>query len=142
MSDRLDAALDQVAKLFTDAAPPEWIRLVAYYEYETDADGDPAKSAIKLAIRHTPDGLTQDYPRTPPAMGWAVDELHEAAEGTDHAGWSTMVLEIDRDGSRRISYGHGQAKNLHGVRDDESWDRWHEYLDRNRPELEELAARL
>ena len=62
--------------------------------------------------------------------------------GEPEEGWTLLQLEIDRDGTVRTDFDTGPARELEDSATDPFWDGVHEYLERNRPALEELAGRL
>ena len=54
----------------------------------------------------------------------------------------TALLVLDRDGSISFDVDDGVPAILDGVRDESSSKPLHEYVERNRAELEDLARRI
>ena len=44
--------------------------------------------------------------------------------------WTTLDLEVDRDGAFRSDFGYGPPKRTLGIHDEESMGRFESYLDR------------
>lgn len=117
-----------IAERFVALAPEGWARLVGNWE-ATLVDGEVSLNYITLGIVDLGDrwGAGQfgfDEP--------LYDLVAELNEGMAQRGerWTTLDLEVDRDGAFRTHFGYGAPKRTLGVHDEESMGRFENYLDR------------
>jgi hypothetical protein len=137
-------ALERLVARYRAIAPEGWIRVISWWAYLGDG-GTTDRSVLKhpeIAIVLGPDGLSSEYFRPDSHAGNDIDALNEALVGEPEEGWTLLQLEIDRDGTVRTDFDTGPARELEDSATDPFWDGVHEYLERNRPALEELAGRL
>lgn len=133
--------LARMAASYGGAAPAGWLRIVVRQECSVDPEIAGTVN-VRVVVVRTPDGLVQETYRPPRDLHFVVgDMLRELAAQSPT---STVVLDlvVDADGSHTGTVVQDVPRVLAGERDDTSSKPVHEYLERNRAELEQLAARL
>ncbi|WP_019137335.1 hypothetical protein [Cellulomonas massiliensis] len=141
MTPEQEAVLAQIVAALPQSAPAGWLRIVSRRE-GTVAEGPYSGSSVDVVVVQTPAGLEQRDYRDPEDLYWTVLDLMEDLARSSSGGSVVLSLVVDRDGTSRVDLAEEAPKVLEGVRDESSSVPVHEYLERNRAELEELAARL
>lgn len=130
------STVDAIAERLIELAPPGWTRLVVNWEVTPDEDDDLVAGMAVFAVHRTGDawGSTEiDYDWT---LGQRVDGLYWLMAEVNDRRWTTMHLEVDVDGSRRVSFDYGDPMPLGTI--DHLLD---DYAEQHRTELEALASR-
>lgn len=133
--------LARMAESYAQGAPEGWLRVVLRNECSVDPAIAGSVDVCTVVIR-TAEGLAQqDYDPPTDLYFDTFDMLNELAEQSPTR---TVVLHlvVDRDGAWSGRVEQDVPRVLAGIRDDTSSKPVHEYLERNRAELEELAGRL
>ena len=133
--------LAAVAGAYGRAAPEGWLRLVVRNETSVDPE-HRGGVAVQQVVRRTPDGLVQEAFHEPDEMFFELADLLDELAAASPTRTVVLHLVVDADGSHTARLEQDVPRVLAGVRDDTSSKPVHEYLERNRAELEELAARL
>jgi hypothetical protein len=135
--------LDRAAGFLIDAAPGHWIRIVLLAGRLVEDDGTLAGfTDVTVAVTWDGTELGQRYVAPPPGQRLDAFALDAASAGQPEEGWTVLWMILDRDGGRTFDFSHEEARPLDDSASDEYWDAAHDYLERNRPELEALADRL
>jgi hypothetical protein len=135
--------LDRTAAVLIAAAPANWMRIVQWAGRLLDDDGSTAGyTDIAVAVTRHGEQLGQEYVLPPLGQGFDAVALDAACAGQPEEGWTVLRIELDRDGEQRFDFSHEEARPLDDSASDEFWQAVHEYLDRNRTEVEALAERL
>jgi hypothetical protein len=144
MNPAVQQALDDYLADLGASAPTNWIRQVAWQGQLVEADGSSAgvEKEVTVCVTATDAGLGQEYLFGGADGARAMMELQAALADEPESGWTMLRIEVDRDGERRVEFSHEAARALDDSSEDTFWDDVHQYLERNRPELEALAARL
>jgi len=132
-------ALDRIVRSYTDALPAGWVRLVVREECSVDPES-AGTAIVRALVVETPDGLEQRDFRAPRDVYFVLSDLMNELAAASPTRVVVLSLVIDRDGSRTVSVTPDEARLLEGVRDETSSRPVHDYLERNRAELERLAA--
>ena len=142
MNETLAHTLDRTVDAYVGAAPGHWIRVVLWALRLDDDETSAAFACPCVAV--TWDGQQLEQRAVAPDAADTIDgvAIDRAAAGGPEAGWTMLRIEVDRDGERRYDFAHDGAVPADDAATDEFWDQAHEYLDRNRPALEDLARRL
>lgn len=132
--------LGALARAYAAAAPQGWLRVVVRHECSTDPE-IRGRVAVRQVVVLTPQGLVQERCEAPDDMHFEIGDLLD--ELAEQSPTRTVVLHlvVDRDGTWSGRVEQDVPRVLAGIRDDTSSKPVHEHLERNRAELEELAAR-
>lgn len=135
------AVVERIATGFPSSAPAGWLRIVS--RQESTWSGSSADIAmVEIVVVETPDGLVQQDYDAPRDLFFVVSDLLEELASQSPTESITFLLVVDRDGSWSVTVTQDSPKLLVGIRDESSSRPVHDYLERNRTELEELAGRL
>ncbi len=145
MNPEAQQLVDAFVTKLKQSAPESWVRLVYWGSYLADDDGSVNRGTYKhaeIAIVRDGENLTGEYFRLDPQAGFDLQDLEGPLAGEPEADWTVLRVEADRDGAVRADFSHEAPQSFEGSMDNAFWDGVHEYLERNRPALVELAARL
>jgi hypothetical protein len=143
MDTALQEELDKAVAALTGAAPGHWIRIAMLAGRLLDDDGTTAGfKEVTVAVTYDGDQLGQRYVTPPLGKGFNPLTLDAACAGRPEEGWTILWLVVDRDGERRVDFSHEEARPLDDSATDEYWQAAHQYVERNRAELEPLVDRL
>lgn len=128
------STVDAVVERLTDLAPPGWIRLVLNWEVTPDEDDDLMAGMAIFAVVRDGTELRRseiDYDWT---LGQCIDGLYWLMAEVNDRRWTTMHLEVDVDGDRRVGFEYDRPAPLGSI--DHRFD---DYIEKHRAELDALA---
>ncbi|WP_298331328.1 hypothetical protein [Haloactinopolyspora sp.] len=128
------STVDAVVERLTDLAPPGWIRLVLNWEVTPDEDDDLMAGMAIFAVVRDGTELRRseiDYDWT---LGQCIDCLYWLMAEVNDRRWTTMHLEVDVDGDRRVGFEYDRPAPLGSI--DHRFD---DYIEKHRAELDALA---
>ncbi|WP_028045496.1 hypothetical protein [Cellulomonas sp. URHE0023] len=132
------AAAARIASGYAAAAPQGWLRIVSRTEAATSNES-AGHVRVQVVVVETADGLVQEYYSAPRELFFVVVDLLDELAAASPTQMITFVLVIDRDGYS-VSVTSNEVRVLDGMRDEATWKPIHQYLERNREELERLAG--
>ena len=133
--------VERIARGYAAAAPTGWLRIVNRTECSV-APGDAGRATVRVVVVQGPDGLVQETYRPPDDLYFVVGDLLDQLAGRSPSQSVTFLLVVDRVGGFTVTVTQDAPKLLVGIRDESSSRPVHDYLERNRAELEDLARRL
>jgi hypothetical protein len=139
LSAEQQAALDRVVRSYTAALPAGSLRLVVREECSVDPES-AGTAIVRALVVETPDGLEQRDFDAPRDVYFVLGDLLKELAAASPTRVVVFSLVVDRDGSHTVSVTPDEARLLEGVRDETTSRPVHDYLNRNRAELERLAA--
>lgn len=138
MTPEQERTLDEIIAVYRRSAPAGWLRVVCRWECELADDGLPDRAMAHVVIVDDGGTLTQAQFPTPDDLTFVLSDFHAELARETSSGRLSADLVIDRD-THDLTLTEEPSKMLHGDWQDSS-ERVHQYLDRHREELAELAA--
>ena len=145
MNPTAQAHLDAYVAKYRASAPPNGVRIATWSAHLADESGQVDRGSrmrVEVAVVLGLEGLTGEHFKPDSQAVFDLEDLDAALDGEPEAGWTILRLEIDRDGPYRADFDTGPARPLLDSATDPYWEAVHDYVDRNRGELEELVERL
>lgn len=134
----MTAAQDGLVAAITATAPAGWRRIVIDLEYLAE-DGGFTLDTVSFAIVGAGDDLSDPAFDLNREARHAAGALHDAMAATGN-GWGGLQLTIQRSGSYRFVFDHGEPRRLNGKWDAERAAQLDNYLAACRAELNGISA--
>ena len=132
------AIVARIATGYGAAAPQGWLRIVSRTECTTSNES-AGRLAVRVVVVETPNGLEQDYFRPPRDLHFVVADLLDELAAASPTQTIVFDLVLDRD-RYSATVTNQEVDHLDGMRDETTWKPVHQYLQRNREELERLVG--
>jgi len=126
---------DQAVEKIVACVPGQWLRIAVNYEYMETGDQCVDSMVALYLIRQGQDIEAVDL-RLPREVLGELVILRDLLPNPQNQKWSTCDLVVEDTGKYKFNFSYEPPKRLNGILDEESYERFGNYADSYKAELE------
>ena len=120
-----------IAQLITES----WRRIVVSYEVEDTQESTEHSTMVVYVTGSTSDLRLEGLAGAPTSLEDELFSLNKLMANASGRTWSSCELIIDASGHYNFSFSYDPPKRINGILDEQSYDRYNNYLDIYKAEL-------
>ena len=127
---------DKAAQAILACVGGNWLRIVVNSEC---IDEDERDNTLSFYVKRKGRDLETVDLRLPRTALEELRKLRDVTASQNALKWSTCDLVIDNTGNYNFNFSYGPPKRINGIHDEESYERFRNYAEKHKRELDQLG---